>query len=160
VRSTVSRALPQRRGRVIVLHPTKLVLRRTTIVPREKLPSEASMEQRHKRHKPASYLRIRLPADYVDVLPDLLLIDVDNAEYVKKNSNTHKYLHEICSLLLDIHPTELTLYRSKQFDDVPDSDEDSWLRISADEVEIDAGYYLCVPSMSKRGSLLVWVADD
>jgi len=90
-------------------------------------------------------LKIRLPTSCTNILPDLLLIDVDNVAHMHKNDRRCSYLYEICSLLLDQSQDEMIILGTT---DGIDEDDDSmgWTPIPNDETEYQGGVYLCKPT--------------
>ena len=95
-----------------------------------------------------SYLRIRLPKNYTDLLEDLFLLDVNRVEYVQYNSNTNSYLYYICALILDMDVSDIALYRSISSDDADDEFEESWTKVTRAGGELRGGFYRCVPNTS------------
>lgn len=124
------------------------------MISKKRPPDDVANESQGRRHKAArhrpSYLRVRLPTDYTDLLEDLLLLDVNKVEYVQNNSNSNSYLYYICGLILDLEITAITLYRSNSSKDADDADDDCWIKVMSDKEQLLGGVYRCNPHTSKQ----------
>ena len=89
-----------------------------------------------------TYLKIRLSQKYVDLLPDLLLLEVPRVEHVQHNDIRTSYLYKLCSLLLDRSPAEIELYTTSRGDDSTD-DNESWMHVANDDTQFEGGVYFC-----------------
>ena len=89
-----------------------------------------------------TYLKIRLSQKYVNLLPDLVLLEVTSVEYVRHNDIRTSYLYKLCSLLLDRSPTEIELYTTSRGDDSANDDE-SWMLIANGDTQFEGGVYFC-----------------
>ena len=120
--------------------------------PKKRPPDSIAGPSRGRRRKNAryepSYLRIRLPKNYTDLLEDLLLLDVNRVEYVQYNSNTNSYLYYICALILDVDVSDIALYRSISSEDADDEFDESWTKVTPTVEELRGGFYRCVPNTS------------
>ena len=48
-----------------------------------------------------SYLKIFLEEKFATILPDLLLLDIDDISHTQHNDRRNSYLYRICAMLLD-----------------------------------------------------------
>ena len=89
-----------------------------------------------------TYLKIRLSRKYVDLVPDLLLLEVPRVKHVQHNDIRTSYLYKLCSLLLDRSLAEIELYTTSHGDDSSDDDE-SWMHVANSDTPFEGGVYFC-----------------
>lgn len=108
----------------------------------------SSLYRKHTKTRPTS-LKLRLPTSYRHLLPDLLLLDVDRVEYVRRNNPQKSYLYRLCSYILDRSPDEVELYVTSDGQDAEDTDE-VWALLENDATDFEPGVYVCKPSNGMR----------
>ena len=106
--------------------------------------SEETFSPRLPKKRRFTCLKIRLPASYSKILPDLLLIDVDDVTYLHHNDRRSSYLYRICSLLLDRSPEEVIILATSDGKDEDDLSS-AWTAVPNNEVEYEGGVYVCKP---------------
>jgi hypothetical protein len=92
------------------------------------------------------HLIIRLPHDYIDILPDLHLIDVP-VKVVKFVDKRQSYLYRICSLILDCRINDIAISTTASGIDTDDTDC-AWELVDCNDKPFDGGVYLCQPARS------------
>jgi hypothetical protein len=109
-----------------------------------KRTGEEALSPRHPKKRRSTNLKIRLPTSYSKLLPDLLLIDVDDVAHLHHNDRRSSYLYRICSLLLDKSPEEIIIIATSDGRDEDDL-SNAWTAVPNDEVEYEGGVYVCKP---------------
>jgi hypothetical protein len=90
-----------------------------------------------------TFLQIRLPNQYIDILPDLLLLDC-RLDHVHKNNSHRSYLYTLAALILDLSREDLHLYCTLDGLDTED-DDPSWTVVEDSQTFSEGGVYLCRP---------------
>ena len=90
-----------------------------------------------------TFLRIRLPNQYTDILPDLLLLDC-RLDHVHKNNSHRSYLYTLAALILELSRENLHLYCTLDGIDTED-DDPSWTVVEDNQTVSEGGVYLCRP---------------
>ena len=107
---------------------------------RDNPPDESSP-----KHCQQSFLTIRLPNQYNNILPDLILFDIGSVEYIRSVDKSSSYLYYICALVLDTTTEKIKLLHTNTCPVPSDDNDDAWTEVPDDETEFDAGVYLCRP---------------
>ena len=89
-----------------------------------------------------SYLKICLEERYASILPDLLLLDVDDVSYMQHNDSRNSYIYALCALLLDCHLNQIEVYCTQDGLEHKDGEECCLLK-NSDADKYKGGMYMC-----------------
>ena len=87
------------------------------------------------------YLKILLEERLATILPDLLLLEVDDVSHIQYNDRQISYLYTLCSMLLDCQPNHIQIYSTH--DGLEPKDEEEWHLLENSAEEYHGGTYMC-----------------